>query len=851
MKLLNNSTTLLSFIIALLFCNSAFGQVTKVSGTISDAKTKQVLAFSTISINNGKTVAISDEHGRYNIFSLKPFDKIKVTCVGYEIAVLSVIPGKTQVIDIPLQAKSNNLEEIVIKSGKKIPYRNRDNPAVELIRQVINHKNQNRPENYSYLQYKEYGKLLLSFANVSPDISQKKFWKKYKFLLDNRDTTLVPGKSLLPVYLDEKLTQNYYRKNPEKKKTIILAQKNINQGYYVDNEGLAKYFRHLYYDVDIYTNNIYLLAKLFLSPIADASPTFYKFFITDTLVVNNTKVVELSFTPRNANDLLFDGKIYVTLDGNYAVQKAIFYTSKKTNINFVKDMRIDLDFEQGADQRYHLGRSNILVDFGLNRDGKGGMIGTRTATIKDYVANKPLSDSTYLGQSTILSAEANNRSNDYWLHNRLDTLTTSEAKIYHNIDTLKSMPSYRRTMDIATIIISGYKSLGLFEIGPIGTFYSFNPIEGTRVRFGGRTSPLLSKRYYFETYGAYGFTDHKYKYFLSGTWSLKDKSVYDFPQDYLRGVIQQDTRIPGKPLQFVGEGNPLLSFKRGTNDKYLYNNYYHIDYVHEFENHFSYAVSLKNLTQSPAGSLNFTNYVNGLPNQIKNLTSTEATLTLRYAPNEEFYQGRIKRIIIPNKSPTFTFDFTEGFKNVLGSSYSYQNLHFKADKHLYLSQLGYADVSFEAGHIFGQLPFPLLTIHAANQTYGYDVSSYNLMNFLEFVSDHYESINYEQHLNGVILNKIPLFKKLKWRETVSFKALYGGVSDENNPTFHPSLYSFPVDANGRPVTYSLGNTPYIEGSVGIENIFKFFGFSLVRRFTYLDHPDVAKWGIRTKLDILF
>lgn len=285
----------------------------------------------------------------------------------------------------------------------------------------------------------------------------------------------------------------------------------------------------------------------------------------------------------------------------------------------------------------------------------------------------------------------------------------------------------------------------------------------------------------------------------------------------------------------------------------LYNQYYRLDYVREFENHFSYSLGFRNRTQSAAGDLYFINLVDGKPNTINNLTSTELTFGLRYAPNEEFYQGRLERIPIPNKYPVFALDYTEGLKNVFNSSYGYQALHARIDKHLYLSQLGYADVTFQASHTFGQLPYPLLTIHTGNQTYSYnpDPNTYNLMNFLEFVSDHYESISYDQHLNGVILNKIPLFKRLKWRETLGLRALWGGVRNENNPALHPSLYQFPLDGNGRPITYTLGNTPYLEGSVGIENIFKFFGVSLVHRFNYLDHPDTVKYGFRTSATILF
>ena len=407
-------------------------------------------------------------------------------------------------------------------------------------------------------------------------------------------------------------------------------------------------------------------------------------------------------------------------------------------------------------------------------------------------------------------------------------------------------------MDIATLVLAGYKGFDWFEVGPANTFYSFNPIEGLKLRVGGRTTPALSKRYYFETYGAYGFKDERFKYFLSATYSLNDKSIYKFPQNYIRASVQNDTHIPGENLQFVQEDNFLLSFKRGNNDKYYYDLNYRIDYVHEFESHWSYAFGLNRLTQTPTGSLYFLDLnPDGTFTNIKDIITSEVTASVRYAPNEQFYQGHIYRIPIPSKNPVFSLDYTQGIKDVFDGAYNYQKLHARIDKRFYFSQLGYADVTAEGGKIFGQVPYPLLNIFRANQTYAYDIYSYNLMNFLEFVSDHYESIDIDQHFNGFFFNKIPLFKKLKWRETASFKAIWGGVSNENNPSLHPSLYQYPVDGNGQPITYALGKTPYVEASVGIENIFKFVRIDLVRRFTYLDHPDVSKFGIRTLVQFTF
>ncbi|WPU92617.1 DUF5686 family protein [Mucilaginibacter sabulilitoris] len=833
--------------------SSLFAQTTVVTGTVTDAGNKQALPYVVVSFT-GTTVGVAtDNNGKYRLVTSQPYKQIKISFLGYKDAFLAVEPGKEQVINVRLFPVSKQLNEVVIKSGKKPKYRNKDNPAVELIRKVIENKEKNRPEAYNYVQYREYDKMMFGFINVSAQFSDRKFFRKYKFIIDNRDSTILPGKSILPVYLDEKLSQNYYRKNPETRREIVLGQRGVNFGPAVDNEGVKQYFKHLYNNVDIYDNDIFLITSQFLSPISNNSPNYYKFFITDTITdAKNQKLVELSFTPRNSNDVLFEGMIYITLDGNYAVQKAVLKINKHININFIRSMEVDLDFEQNPDNRYHLSRSNTIAEFGATKkEGKSGLLGMRTITFKDYLVNHPLADTAYTKQSEESSDEAKSRPAEFWEHNRLDTLTTAEAKVYKNVDSLRSMPSYKRTVDIATLLLAGYKGFGKFEIGPANTFYSFNPVEGLRLRIGGRTTPELSKRYYFETYAAYGFKDEKWKYFLSATYSLNKKSIYKFPQNYIRASYQKDTKIPGASLQFVQEDNFLLSFKRGVNDKFLYNDFYRLDYVHELESHFSFGAGFKYWKQSPAGSLYFNNIVDGLPNSIHALTTTELTASVRWAPHEEFYQGKIYRIPIPNKYPALELDYTGGVKNLFNGEYNYSKLDFRIDKRLYLSQLGYSDLNISAGKIFGQVPFPLLTIHRANQTYAYDLDSYNLMNFLEFASDKYASFRIDHHFMGFFFNKIPLLKKLKWRETASAKVLYGGLSDKNNPTLHPSLYELPVDANGAPITYALGKTPYVEGSVGIENIFKFIRIDYVRRFNYLDHPNVPSSGIRVRVKFDF
>jgi hypothetical protein len=843
------------YILALVLSLSGFeakAQNTVVSGIVTDAKDKDPLPYVTVLFKGTSIITRTDGDGKFNISTSDAHSQLQFSFVGYTTKIVSIKVGEVQDISVKMDAEAMALNEVVISSGKRPSYKNKNNPAVELIRKVIDHKNSNRMESYDQVEYKEYEKMLFSMSNLSDKFKNKRIFRNYQFLFDEQDSTKIGGKNVLPIFLQEKITQNYFNKNPEKNKTIVLGDKSVNYDTpLIDSKGLSQYFERMYANVNIYDNNISLVSNQFLSPIADAAPTFYKFFITDTIKTHSPQLIELSFIPRNNTDLLFEGRIYITMDGRYAVQDAFLTVNKNINLNFVRALEVKLTFDKNKAQRYYLTKTNLLVDFGLNKNKGGGFTGERTVTLTDYAINRKQPESVFEGPKIAIAPEAEKRSENFWLENRADTLSAADLRVYRNVDTLKNMSSFKKTMDLVTLLFAGYKDFGPFEVGPVNTFYSFNDVEGLRLRLGGRTTPALSKRYYFETYAAYGLKDEKWKYFLSGTYSINNKSIYAFPQHFVRGSFQRDTKIPGQELQFVQEDNFLLSFKRGETNMMLYNDFYKVEYMKEYESHFSYNLSFRKWSQRPGGALNFNTLVNDQLQAIDKINSSEISLALRYAPRERFYQGKIYRTPIIDKYPVFNIRYTAGLKDVFESDYSYHNLMGSVDKRFYLSQLGYADVTVEGSYIFGKVPFPLLSIHRANQTYAYQLNSYNLMNFLEFVSDHYASLNIDHNFNGFFFNKIPLLKKLKLRESVSFKILYGGLRDENNPAFDQSLLLFPETVNGVPTTYSLNKEPYMEGSVGVGNIFKLLRVDLVKRFNYLDHPVVSEWGIRARVKFDF
>lgn len=839
------------------FSTLAHGQTIHLKGKVMDVTNKKPIAYATVAAVGSTQAASTDKNGNFTLKVEPNTSKVRVSFVGYEPHDIAVGKEAYQEVSVYLAPDEYHIETVNITAPKRAKYSNKNNPAVELIRKVIAHKDENRLESYAYAEYQQYEKVSLGLSNLSEKFKNRKIFKNFQFLFEKEEVEN-GGKAnsySLPAFIEERLSQVYTRKKPNKTKQLILAEQRAQfDPKFVDNDGLSAYFNKLYQNIDIYDNNIELVTNQFLSPIAGSSPTFYRFYITDTIKTEQPYLVELSFFPRNKADLLFQGRLYITLDGKYAVKRADLTVSDDINLNFVRDLDVKLDFEQDPNHRYYLKTSSLGIDFSLTENG-AGIKGNRTVTFDDFATGIVRPDSIYNGPSVVRMVAENDTSQDekYWETHRPIALRPTEKNIYHNIDTLQLIPSFQRFMDISALILSGYKQAGPVELGPVNTFYSFNPVEGFRLRFGGRTTDRLSKRFYAEAYTAYGFKDEKWKYFLSGTYALNNKSVYTFPQHYIRASVMRDTKIPGQNLEFVQEDNFLLSFKRGENERYLYNDIYRLEYKREFENHFSYTLGISKSRQQPAGILTYQMLDEQGNNHFFNkLNTTEISVSLRYAPNEEFYQGKLYRTPIYNKYPIFYLHYVGGLKDVLGGGYNYHNFTLGADKRFYFSQLGYADVNIEGNYILGdQIPFPFLNIHRANQTYAYQLRSYNLMNFLEFVSDRSVSANVQYYMNGFLLNKIPLLKKLKWREVFSIKALYGDLRNENNPAYTHGVFQFQENENHEPITYTFGNRPYVEASVGLANIFKFFRVDYVKRLNYLDQPDVPKHGIRARVKFDF
>ncbi len=824
------------------FATQAFAQkLTKVEGVVIDAETKEPLPFVNITFVGTTVGTVTDFDGIYSVETQHGSPQLVASYLGYRSDTVQIKLEQKQKVDFALESISLNLTEVTV-SAKRGKYRKKGNPAVELIRKVIKNKKQNKLENLSYYEYDKYEKIELDLNNITEKFRKRRAFKKFKFIFDYVDTSEINGKPYLPIFMQETGSKVFYRKDPASLKEYKEAIKITGLDGYLDEGSLTAVMDKLYNDIDIYDNNIDFLTYQFVSPVSNLAPDFYKFYIIDTIDYKGKEVIDLAFLPRNKLDLGFSGNLYITNDDEYRVIKVEMGVLKDINLNFVRDVKIEQEYTQIED-RWVLSRDHVVIDYNLTKKGMG-IFGNRTVLYNNFAFNQARKDSLYEGlEKTIIAEDAYEKGESYWSEARPEKLTDTEKGVYVMMDTLQKVPAFRRTLNILSFLFTGYTDVGPVDIGPVNAFYSFNTIEGFRLRFGGRTNLKFHEKLRLEGYGAYGFKDKEFKYFGQFTYSFNENFKMH-PQHFLRFSYMHETKFPGQVLEYITEDNFLLSFKRGSTERMMFFTSMKGEFFQELPNNFSYHLNLEHRKHEPLGTLLF-NYTDGDgPQLLEEINTATARVKLSFAPNAQYFNTKNFRYPIPNKHPVFKLDYTLG-SDKLGGDYNYHQLKLHIFKRFYLSVLGYSNMEFEVGKTFGEgIPYILLFIPRANQTFSYQHRAYNMMNFLEFVSDEFVSINVRHYFNGFFFNKIPLLRKLKLREVATFKGLWGGLTDANNPQIHPGLIQFSQDENGQPLTFTLEDKPYMEASVGVSNIFKVLRVDLVKRLTYLDLPDTPQlWGV--------
>lgn len=850
-----------SFLLFLLLgcCISVSAQ--NIQGVVTDSLTNEPIPYLSVFYEGKGVGSITDNDGNYKVETRKGWNKLTFSAVGYVTKVVNIIPGVTKNLNVRMRPDDIMLDEVVVKP-KREKYSRKNNPAVELMKKVIAHKKNNKLSENDYYQYNKYQKITMSLNDVTPEMLEKGMYKKMPFLKDQIELCEETNKFILPISVDETASQKIYRKHPKSEKTIIkgMSSTGVNE-LFATGDMLSTVLKDVFTDVNIYDNDIRLLQYPFISPISSSDAiSFYKFYIMDTTFVDKDKCFHLTFVPNNSQDFGFTGHLYVLADSSYTVKKCTMNLPKKSGVNFVDNMDIIQEFEQLPNGEWVLKTDDMIVEMTLMKIMQGFQI-RRTTRYSDYAFDELPQQLFKRKGAEIKEADAMMRGDDFWNQYRPVPLTQTESSMDMLVKRLEQMPGFKYVIFVLKAFIENFVETGTKEhpskvdIGPVNTMISNNYIDGLRLRMSAQTTANLNPHLFFKGYYAYGFKDHRSKYMGEVEYSFNKKEYLprEFPKNSITFSYQYDVMSPTDKFLKTDKDNVFVSFKTSTVDQMSYVRNIALKYENETQFGLKTTVEVKHSTDEPTGGLAYiTN--DDQKTLVPEIQTMEASLAFRYAPGETFVNTKQRRIPVSFDAPVFTLSHTAGFKGVLGGEYNYNLTEIGLYKRFWFSSWGKIDMFVKGGAHWNKVPFPLLIMPAANLSYILQRETFNLINNMEFLNDRYASLDVSWDLNGKIFNRIPLLKKLKWREAIGFKMLYGHLTDKNNPMKHPGdseLFLFPT-RDGRPTSFVMDpKTPYMECSVGIHNIFKILHIDYVRRLNYLDHPDANKWGVRFMVMMTF
>ena len=681
---------------------------------------------------------------------------------------------------------------------------------------------------------------------------------KFDFLQEFVDT-LDNGITILPVSEKEKVQTVYYRRSPHSEKQVVKGYKSSGIDEIFSSDGVQQFLGEVFREVDIFKNDIPLFLQRFVSPLSSIGPNYYKYYLMDTLQVNGKPCVDLGFVPFNSETFGFTGHLYITLDSTYFVQRAVLNIPKDINLNFVSRLTIDQEFERTADGTRIIMKDDISVNFKLTERTKG--MYARRLNIYTHHSFEPPSGKLMNvfdeGAPVITQQGSHRQTDDFWKEHRpqeaVNRNSNSTARL---MEKLNAVPAYRITMKTLSILFNGYipthrePDKSKFEFGPMNSTVNNNTLEGMRFRIGGTTTTAFNKHLFFDGYLAYGLDDEKLKYDALVEYSFNERKEFrkEFPMHSLRLEYMYDINKLGQDYMYTSKDNMMLMIRRKKDSFISYLRQAELTYTREHYNGISYNAILRNRREYATPYAAFERIgADGILTPIDHYDMTALELRFRYAHNEKFYQTRNLRVPITFDALILNASHIMAKRGVLGSDYNFHRTDIGVQKRFWLSAFGYIDLIAKAGKVWTKVPYPLLILPNANLTYTIQPESYTNMNALEFINDEYASWDITYYMNGNLLNRLPLIKKLRWREVFCFRGLWGNLTDKNNPAVSQSkgLYRFPE------CSYTMGSTPYMEASVGIENIFKFLRVDYVWRLSYRNHSNIQKSGIRMTMSLSF
>lgn len=853
------------YILFLLFTFLPIEALAQIRGIVTDSVTHEPLMLVNIQYKGTSYGTRTNENGEYRLTVRPGLDEVAFSYMGYVTKTIRLKPGVTQ-LNVQLSPANIVLKEFVVKP-KKERYSRKNNPAVDFMRKVIEHKKALKLEENDFYQYQKYEKMKMSLNDITPEKMEKGLYKKFSFFKDQVEESTLSGKLIMPISIKETASRTIYRKDPKSKKTIIEGMNSSGiEEFFSTGDMLGTILNDVFSDINIYEDNIRLLQRYFTSPIGHGGIAFYKYYLEDTVMVDGHECVHLTFVPQNSQDFGFTGHLYVMKDSTYAVKRCTMNLPKNTGVNWVESMSIVQQFEQLPDSNWVLTDDDMTVELGITK-GIQGLEVQRTTKYSDYKFD-PIEPRYFrLRGSVIKEANMLSRSDEYWAEVRHVPLTKKESTMDLFMNRIEQIPGFKYVIFFAKALIENFVETGSkkhpskVDIGPINTMITSNYLNGTRFRLSAMTTGNLHPHWSLSGYGAYGTKDKKWFYSGQVAYSFNKREyvLWEFPKHYLAFKYTYDVMNPMDKYLATDKDNMFVGWKWTKVDQMSYIRDATLTYELETLSGFSMQAMARHRNDQPGGKLEYWKNDGSTPGLLDNntrihdITTTELGVSLRYAPGETFVNTKQRRVPVSLDAPVFTLSHTSGFKGLLGGDYNFNLTELSLRKRFWFGSWGKLDATLRAGAQWNKVPFPLLNLPMANLSYiTQNNESFNLINNMEFLNDRYASLALSYDLNGKLFNRIPLIRKLKWREMFRVRALWGTLTDKNNPykSHDPDLFLFPM-RDGVPTSYVMDRTPYVEASVGIYNIFKLLHIEYVRRLTYTNLPGTTKWGIRFMILTIF
>ena len=837
----------LYFVVALLLVSTLqLMAQQKITGRVIDEDGFAV-SYASVQYRGHKIAVSSDSQGKFSI-EKHPGWVLTVSALSYKSQAISV-NEKMDFIEVKLKDDSHKLNEVVVKT-KRGKYSRKDNPAVELMRRVIAAKKKTDLSNHDYYQYDKYQKITLALNDLKKEQLEGKFFSKRQYLLDQVETSPYNGKLTLPVSIDETVSQHIYRKDPKTEKDIIKGQQSNGIGQVIQTgEILNTALKDAFTDVDIYDDYVRLLQYPFPSPIGRTGISFYHYYIEDTVYVERDLCYHLQFIPANSQDFGFRGELYVLADSSLHVKKCNLYMPHNTDVNYVKNMKIEQEYTRLDNGEWVLSKDDMIAELHVNSMLQDLLV-VRNTRLTDYAFDE-LPKILFKGKAKVRhDMDAMNRDEAYWNKYRQVDLTKSESSMDSFIHRMENSKGFKYIIFFVKALMENYVEIGggtdgkksKFDLGPVNTYISKNFVDGIRLRLAGRTMAALNPHFFWDGYAAYGTKSNDWYTGNIFTYSLNKKknSPFEFPMRNLTFEVARDVTSPSDENLLHNKDNFFMTFRAATQDEMFLYHRQKLAFTYETDWGFRFNTSLRFQSNRTVGNLHYY-HLDGT--EVKKIRMTDLNVGINYNPGVTYVNTKQQRLPINLDSPEIGLSHTMGFKGFMGGQYHSNITKLSIYKRQWLGSWGYLDFHAIGQAQWNKVPFPMLILPPINLSYFEQETTISLMKDWEFLNDRQVFWALSWDMNGKLLNRIPLIKKLKWREWFAIKGVWGHLTDKNNPYLEKNqgderLFKFPKNS------HVMNDTPYWECVAGVHNIFKFFSVEYVRRLTYLNNNNIDKWGIR-------